>query len=760
MQNSGQYGVSDAPQYVVGRQAAPPHIFSISHDNISIAPPAAHALHAQQHHLPHHLQAQHHHYGPHPGHQPHPSLQQIHQTQHPQFPLPQHPSQQQQPQQSAQDVQQQHQHQQVHQQQQQAQQQAREAQQAREQQQAREAQQAREQQQREQQQREQQQREQQQREQQQREQQQQQLAQQQAAAQQAMVQQLGLGGPDSPEVPSPGVSRPSPTKYNNQQLVVVAQDDDGLEEEGRSTGGNRWPRQETLALIKIRSEMDANFRDSGLKGPLWEEVSRKLAEQGFQRSAKKCKEKFENVHKYYKKTKDGKAGRQDGKSYRFFSQLEALYGGQQASAAQLDHTDTAAAASLLTGSAVPGRAAGEDYNGLSAQRQSEVSTEVTLSESMSEDDYDEPESGTGGADNQGAKNSKKRKRGAGGSKAEFFESLMKNLVEKQEGMQQKFLEFMERREQERQARDESWRRQEMARVAREHELRVQEQQLAVTRDAALVAFLQKVTGQTLTLPQIPTPSPTPIIPPSIDSVVTPSVLKPHNPHPTVVTPTQPAPTSQQLVTVVNADTDPDRDSPIDPNSKRWPKPEVLTLIKLRSDMEPRFQEAGLKGPLWEEISQGMACLGYNRNQKRCKEKWENINKYFRKTKESNKKRPENAKTCPYFHQLEILYLSGKLGTPHNKQVAKVASADEKATPQNVDHHAVPLAQRIEAAATQGAGNDGDMLMKMLPAAAEAVQNAAASSGNGSSGANAGHLFSSPDNGSSGGTKAHVSEASI
>lgn len=50
---------------------------------------------------------------------------------------------------------------------------------------------------------------------------------------------------------------------------------------------------------------------------------------GYQRNAKKCKEKFENVHKYYKKTKDGRAGRQDGKSYRFFSQLEALYGGQQ-----------------------------------------------------------------------------------------------------------------------------------------------------------------------------------------------------------------------------------------------------------------------------------------------------------------------------------------------------------------------------------------------------------------------------------------------
>lgn len=50
----------------------------------------------------------------------------------------------------------------------------------------------------------------------------------------------------------------------------VGRNDDG----DRSFGGNRWPRQETLALLKIRSDMDQVFRDSSLKGPLWEEISR------------------------------------------------------------------------------------------------------------------------------------------------------------------------------------------------------------------------------------------------------------------------------------------------------------------------------------------------------------------------------------------------------------------------------------------------------------------------------------------------------
>nr|GLL39582.1 trihelix transcription factor GT-2-like [Ipomoea trifida] len=70
--------------------------------------------------------------------------------------------------------------------------------------------------------------------------------------------------------------------------------------------------------------------------------------------------------------------------------------------------------------------------------------------------------------------------------------------------------------------------------------------------------------------------------------------------------------------------------PPPPSSSRWPKPEVQALIDLRTSMDMKYQENGPKGPLWEEISAAMRRLGYNRNPKRCKEKWENINKYFKK----------------------------------------------------------------------------------------------------------------------------------
>ncbi|KAE8676504.1 hypothetical protein F3Y22_tig00111587pilonHSYRG00065 [Hibiscus syriacus] len=92
-------------------------------------------------------------------------------------------------------------------------------------------------------------------------------------------------------------------------------------------GSGRWLRQETLTLLEIRSRLDPKFKEANQKGPLWDEVSRiMLEEHGYQRIGKKCREKFENLYKYYKKTKEVKAGREDGEHYRFFRQLEALYG--------------------------------------------------------------------------------------------------------------------------------------------------------------------------------------------------------------------------------------------------------------------------------------------------------------------------------------------------------------------------------------------------------------------------------------------------
>ena len=52
----------------------------------------------------------------------------------------------------------------------------------------------------------------------------------------------------------------------------------GLDADTGCLGGDaatgRWPRQETLTLLEIRSRLDPKFKEANQKGPLWDEVSR------------------------------------------------------------------------------------------------------------------------------------------------------------------------------------------------------------------------------------------------------------------------------------------------------------------------------------------------------------------------------------------------------------------------------------------------------------------------------------------------------
>ncbi|KAG0453871.1 hypothetical protein HPP92_025175 [Vanilla planifolia] len=498
--------------------------------------------------------------------------------------------------------------------------------------------------------------------------------------------ELGAALPGAPEAAAPISVRPPPTGTGFEGLAphLAPEDEQGTV---GGTPGTRWPRQETLALLKIRSDMDAAFRDATLKGPLWEEVSRKLAEFGFHRSAKKCKEKFENVHKYYKRTKEGRAGRQDGKSYRFFTQLEALHGSSTSPTAAIAAPPPLLMTTMMTTAVVAGPSSRgvaaphvpQSVAATTAPSPAPASLAAVLSFSSNTSSYsgteseEEEEFGEEGG-------GRKRKRnvespGDSGKLMAFFEGLMQQVMERQEAMQQRFLEAIERREQDRMIREEAWRRQEMSRITREHELAAQERAAAATRDASIIAFLQNLTGQTIPVPPPPQPPPSTVpssTPQPMPTMPPPAQPKPQEapppssstelvaiaPEPPPLPPALPPPAQQvlhresQLMSAVAGS-----GGATETALSRWPKSEVHALIQIRSGMEARYQESGPKGPLWEEISAGMRRLGYNRSSKRCKEKWENINKYFKKVKESNKKRPEDAKTCPYFHQLDALYRS-------------------------------------------------------------------------------------------------------
>ncbi|XP_015576647.3 trihelix transcription factor DF1-like [Ricinus communis] len=376
-----------------------------------------------------------------------------------------------------------------------------------------------------------------------------------------------------------------------------------VEEADRYLMGNRWPRQETLALLKIRSDMDFAFREAALKAPLWDEVSRKLSELGYNRSAKKCKEKFENIYKYHRRTKEGRSGKANCKSYRFFEQLEALDNHQ-----------------VLLSSSSPDKV----HSSTVAFAVNPVNVVPSSIHSPNMNFVDNPSTSSTYSSSEESEETQKKKR----KLMEFFERLLKEVIEKQESLQRKFLDAIEKCEQDRMAREEAWKMQELDRIKRERELLVQERSIAAAKDAAVLSILQKFSDQAS------------------------SVQLPEN---QIV---QVQPTENQVVSiekVVKAQENNNVENYVQLGSTRWPKEEIEALIRLRTNLDIQYQDSGPKGPLWEEISAAMKKLGYNRNAKRCKEKWENMNKYFKRVKESNKRRPDDAKTCPYFQQLDVLY---------------------------------------------------------------------------------------------------------
>lgn len=352
-----------------------------------------------------------------------------------------------------------------------------------------------------------------------------------------------------------------------------------------------------------------------------------MGELGYNRNAKKCREKFENIYKYHKRTKDGRSGRQKGKNYRFFEQLELLDSQSSPSSNhnQINRMDTMPVPMPMPMTMIKPAGSGcQDFRmdktrGFNPEFMS-TSTSMTSSS---------------GKESDGSV--KKRRKLAG-----YFQRLMKEVLEKQEDLQNKFLEAIEKCERERKAREEAWKMQEMARLKKEQEALAHERAISAAKDAAVIALLQKISEQTIQL-QLPTD-------------LLPQVSQRNTESESMRTVGENV-LLQQENDKENIDSAGENSNSFQTNtSSRWPKAEVEALIKLRTNVDSQYQDNGSsKGPLWEEISLGMKKLGYDRNAKRCKEKWENINKYYRRVKESQKKRPEDSKTCPYFHQLDSIY---------------------------------------------------------------------------------------------------------
>ncbi|KAK1296358.1 Trihelix transcription factor GT-2 [Acorus calamus] len=442
-------------------------------------------------------------------------------------------------------------------------------------------------------------------------------------------------------------------------------DDEGLLRGDDGSDGHRWQREE----------------DSSIKEPFWKPLeidyinrnnndttttnnNNNNSDGHNNDNLKRFRDKLDTASiKYYKKAKesnynttttpnddDDDQGNHSGSNYGMFGELEAIYTTHGSSNAVCGaRVVAAAAAAAVVGpnnhqaAAGSGSALTIENHPPAPQLESRPADESIGEEAPSPP----PKKAEAVATHQ--KLRKKKPRRHLSSMVSFFESLMNKLTEQQESLHKAFLDTMERRDRERAERHEAWRQQEAARAAREAAVRAQERTLASAREAAIVSFLERFTGETINFPTFDEPN------------------KENNKENNAV-----------------------MDQGVLPNSNRWPKAEVQALIQVRSGLETRFQEPGLKGPLWEEVSASMGRLGYRRSAKRCKEKWENINKYFKKTKDSMKKRPQHTKTCPYFHQLDQLYSQKASNNANNNNnnaellQAMIASAEKNESPRDAE----------------------------------------------------------------------------
>lgn len=430
--------------------------------------------------------------------------------------------------------------------------------------------------------------------------------------------------------------------------------------------------------------------------------NRKLAEQGFKRSAEKCKEKFEQESRCFNTSMNY------SKNYRFFSELEELYHGDTPQHQHHHHQD------MAEKNPNPKVVVVEKPNELDQEK-------CTTFEEGSRNDHQLPVVGnqpcleTRKVQEENKSKGKKRKRHSNNHHHHhhqkyysfemfkgFCEAVVNKMMTQQEEMHNKLLVDMVKRDEEKLAREEAWKKQEMDRINKEIEIRAHEQAIAGGRQASIIGFLKKFTftnpletpffaniNEGHELSKLPNSTPNP---PSSPSSILPQNKQLESPHQnpsSFTTPNQPIDESQQL-----QNPNPILLEPKTPNSlntqktpstpasfpsittndkdqelgKRWPRDEVLALINLRCSLNVEDKD-GAKGPLWERISQGMLSLGYKRSAKRCKEKWENINKYFRKTKDVSKKRSLDSRTCPYFHQLSTLYSQGTLVAPSSEAPA-------------------------------------------------------------------------------------------
>lgn len=106
-----------------------------------------------------------------------------------------------------------------------------------------------------------------------------------------------------------------------QQMILGESSGEDHEMKAPKKRAETWIQEETRSLISFRREVDGLFNTSKSNKHLWEQISAKMREKGFDRSPTMCTDKWRNLLKEYKKAKYNDRG---SAKMSYYKELEEL----------------------------------------------------------------------------------------------------------------------------------------------------------------------------------------------------------------------------------------------------------------------------------------------------------------------------------------------------------------------------------------------------------------------------------------------------
>ena len=108
-------------------------------------------------------------------------------------------------------------------------------------------------------------------------------------------------------------------------------------------------------------------------------------------------------------------------------------------------------------------------------------------------------------------------------------------------------------------------------------------------------------------------------------------------------------------------------------SKNWTRLESLLLIRLRTQLEPRFAKSGRKTELWDEIAEALQKENYTRDAQQCRDKWEKLTAGYKEVRDGIKEKEDN----PFYEELHSLLFGKSMKRDRDKEREEYSKERER-----------------------------------------------------------------------------------